>query len=260
MHILETIIEKSNSWINTIIKKVNDHNIQKNGKALSKYDKQCLRLDMVYKMATSINKYTLPTDKLKSFTANLDCGNVTINAIIIRDEREYTLTTDVIYAGGWNKQRFHTRYTTQTTLPQTNRQDVTDKYEALSKAVKRQNNRTKKLNDVITLAKSSINRNLEYLATKKNIKTVTQILEHKNVSWLLDDFESIDKSCHNYKLYKNDIEGYKKYQKECIKDCVNSYKKHIKWATDSVKAHKKLLKDSKTELSSILKNNSKMKI
>ena len=87
-------------------------------KPMDKTDEEMARLNLTYKLLSSIEAYTLPTDKLVKFNSvRSDKGFLTISAVIERDGQEYNLSTEVIGAGGYNIQDYHYRYLTSTKLP-----------------------------------------------------------------------------------------------------------------------------------------------
>jgi hypothetical protein len=87
-------------------------------KPMDKTDEQMARLNLTYKLLSAIETYTLPTDKLVKFNSvRSEKGFITISAVIERDGQEYSLSTEVIGAGGYNIQGYHYRYLTSTKLP-----------------------------------------------------------------------------------------------------------------------------------------------
>ena len=98
------------------------------GRVMSKWLEQITRMQITYDLLRSIEVYTQPTDKLISLKASgSPKGSIVINAVIQRDVRDYGLSTDVIYAGGYNIQRLHYRYLTKTGLPKTGSSAEADK-------------------------------------------------------------------------------------------------------------------------------------
>jgi len=96
---------------------------------MSKFDLEMTELYIIADMVKSVEKYTSNDDFLVSVVSSVsNKGNLQINAIIERNEKQYTLTTDVIYAGGYNIQQLHYRYITNTNLPKTGNNVMTTEY------------------------------------------------------------------------------------------------------------------------------------
>jgi len=104
----------------------------------SKFDKEYFELFVIWDLVKSIEKYTEPTDtlvELSSSTSNK--GNLEIFSKIKRDGIEYSLYTEVIYAGGYNIQKLHYRYLTKSKLPKTwNDENVKRIHEEMKKLSK----------------------------------------------------------------------------------------------------------------------------
>jgi hypothetical protein len=114
------------------------------------------RLTLASDMIRSFETYTLPTDELKDFQIYGSAkGSMTIKCYIEREDQQYRLDTEVIYAGGHNIQRLHYRYITKTELPKQSNltvyKEYVDKIKRLSKGEKIQ----KEINMYkVTLAKN----------------------------------------------------------------------------------------------------------
>jgi len=109
-----------------------------------KYDLEYYEMNIVYDLCRSLEKYTITTDKILWMESrNSIKGNLIIEALIERDSVKYDLSTEAIYAGGYNIQRLHYRYLTNTKLPQTTSNTLTtvikDKIKKLTKAEKLNN-------------------------------------------------------------------------------------------------------------------------
>jgi hypothetical protein len=74
---------------------------QKFERKLSDWDKEMIQLNVILDMVKSVEKYTANDDKLVSVSSSVSIkGNLQINAVIERNGIQYSLTTEVIYAGG----------------------------------------------------------------------------------------------------------------------------------------------------------------
>jgi hypothetical protein len=108
---------------------------------MSNTDEEMARLLLTYKLLSSIESYTLPTDKLLKFNSvGSSKGSIVISAVIERDGQTYDLSTEVISAGGYNIQGFHYRYLTNTKLPKkgdlTESKKIDEKIKRLTKVEK----------------------------------------------------------------------------------------------------------------------------
>ena len=108
---------------------------------MSDTDEEMARLNLTYKLLSSIESYTLPTDKLVNFNSvGSSKGSIVISAVIERDGQPYNLSTEVISAGGYNIQGFHYRYLTNTKLPKkgdlTESKKIDEKIKRLTKVEK----------------------------------------------------------------------------------------------------------------------------
>jgi hypothetical protein len=66
----------------------------------SSYDKELIRLKIIWDMVKSIEIYTLPTDSLVTVSSTIsNKGNLEISAQIQRGGEVYNFNTEVIYAG-----------------------------------------------------------------------------------------------------------------------------------------------------------------
>lgn len=114
------IIEKSlEDRINKVIQETEENEFKRTGRALSDYDKEMIKLSLLQDMFDAIGKYVEKTDELKNFVVDYSHkGNFTIKMNIVRDGEPRYLETEAIYAGGYNIQRLHFRYITNTDLAQ----------------------------------------------------------------------------------------------------------------------------------------------
>jgi hypothetical protein len=101
---------------------------------LSDYDKEMIRINLIYDMLKSLETYTKPDDKLLFIKASWSKkSNIKINGTIERDGVEYEIETEAIYAGGHNIQTLHYRYITKTNLPRTGNSFIQDVYKEKKK-------------------------------------------------------------------------------------------------------------------------------
>ena len=123
-----------------MVDKIESAAIAKGEKHFSNWQKEMIKLNLTYDLVKSIETYTLPTDTLISFSSYTSVkGNIEISAKIGRGEDTFYLTTEAIYAGGYNIQKLHYRYITKTNLPRTKSDTVAKIYaEKIKKMTKLQ--------------------------------------------------------------------------------------------------------------------------
>lgn len=164
--IIDSILKKAEPLIKDMLAKAEEYQIKELKRSFTEYDKNYYRLMFTYELINSIEKYTLPTDKLINFKATQSAkGTVQINSTIERDGKQYPLSTDVIYAGGHNIQRLHFRYITKTSLP---RQPLSPVAAAYKEKMKRMS-KLEKLNTEVQNYQNRINKYKEKIANAEKI-------------------------------------------------------------------------------------------
>jgi len=219
-------------------------------------DRELARLNVIFDMLRSIEKYTLPTDKLVKITSNVARnGSMKISSTINRDGKDYHLSTDAILAGGYNIQRLHYRYLTNTSLPKTNNNTVTSEYQDKIKKM----SKAEKLNLEIKNWEARMKKNAEHIewASKLSDDEIYQrIKDGDNASKgkLSDDpsWEEIVKR-GAAKNYNNDKDYYYSEMEKYKQSSIEFWKtKNIKWKQqDNATGEKELAKLNK-KLSSLL--------
>jgi len=155
--LVETILNKLKPDIDKMVSTI-EAVYKKQGLKFTEFDKEYARLNVVYDMLKSIEKYTSPTDKLVSISSRVARnGSMEISSTINRDGDDYYLETDAILAGGYNIQRLHYRYITKTSLPKTNNNSITSEYQAKIKKM----SKAEKINNEIKSWEKRIEKNLE---------------------------------------------------------------------------------------------------
>lgn len=98
------------------------------GKQMSPWAEQTVRLSLVYDLVRALEVYILPGDEIVRMRySGSPKGSIVISGIIDRGGVEHDITTEVIYAGGYNIQKLHYRYITKTTLPKSTVTPETDR-------------------------------------------------------------------------------------------------------------------------------------
>jgi hypothetical protein len=140
---------------------------------MSEYDEKITKLNIVYDLCVSIEAYTKPTDELISLQASkTPKNNLQIQAQIKRDGIIYDYRTEVIYAGGYNIQKFHLRYITITNLPKTNNNSVANEYKEKIKKL----DKISKLKEEIEQQETAIQKNAIRIAEASKL-TDDEIIE-----------------------------------------------------------------------------------
>ena len=117
------------------------------------FDREMARLNLTLDMVKAVEKYTNPSDSLLSIKVNTSVkGNIEITAQIERDGVTYNLSTEAIYAGGYNIQRLHYRYITRTNIPRTGASTISKEF---SEKIKRMS-RIERLNKDIEQYKTRV--------------------------------------------------------------------------------------------------------
>jgi hypothetical protein len=135
-NVLTKILDKIKPDIDLLLEKYKENYEKQFEKPMSEYDEDLSRLIIVSDLVKSIGNHTKPDDDLKEIRTSVSPkGNLEIDAIIVRDGVEYPLSTEVIYAGGYNIQRLHYRYITKTRLPKSSSNELADEYKKKIKAM-----------------------------------------------------------------------------------------------------------------------------
>jgi hypothetical protein len=202
----------------------------------SSYDKELIRLKIIWDMVKAIEIYTLPTDSLVTVSSTIsNKGNLEISAQIQRGGEVYNFNTEVIYAGGYNIQQLHFRYITKTNLPKTGSSVVTKEYADKIKKL----SKLEKLNNEIQSLQNRIKTNQDLIAVNSKMldSEILEILKKEDsnidVTWKDIVSRGADK---NY----NDQVDFQKRQNEYIKNRIEFWKrKNIGWKVEDVESAKK---------------------
>jgi hypothetical protein len=253
--LVDTILDKLKPDIDKMVSTI-EAVYKKQKLTFTEFDRELTRLNVVFDMLKSIEKYTLPTDKLVKITSSVARnGSMKISSTINRDGNDYYLSTDAILAGGYNIQRLHYRYLTNTSLPKTNNNTVTSEYQDKIKKM----SKAEKLNMEIKNWEERMKKNAEHIewASKLSDDEIYQrIKDGDNASKdkLADDpsWEEIVKR-GAAKNYNNDKDYYYSEMEKYKQSSIEFWKtKNIKWKQqDNVTGEKELVKLNK-KLSSLL--------
>lgn len=205
---IDQMVEESIKWLE-----------KQQKRPVTKFDREYTRLSIIYDMVRSIEKYTEPTDELKSISAKgSPKGSIVIDSDIIRDGKIHNMYTSVIFAGGYNIQRLHYRYLTKTTLP-------SSKTDLLSKQLKSKMNKLSKGERI-----------------SKDIDRLTDILEKRKEKYKIDsklsddEIEKMIKS--DNKFYDTKWSELNDYGKKNYGTPENFYKDQASQLNDKIKSWK----------------------
>jgi hypothetical protein len=217
---------------------------------MTKYDEELSRLIIVSDLVKSIGNHTEPDDDLKEVKTSVSPkGNLEIDAIIVRDGVEYPLSTEVIYAGGYNIQRLHYRYITKTRLPKSSSNELADEYKKKIKAM----TAAEKIRNEIQGFETRINRNDERVEASKKLsdEEILDDVKEKDryFSWPTWDEIVVRGADKNYE-YSEDV--YNKSKEEEMERKINFWKsQNIEWPEKNSVDLKKVIEKLKKKLAAI---------
>ena len=245
---IDFLLTKIQPVINDIVAQQKEK-AEKDGERFSKFEEHIAELTLKYDLLKALGNYTKPSDKLiKGSVSKSHKGSLTIDAIIERDDVEYPLYTEVIYAGGYNIQRLHFRYLTKTKLPKSSSNPEADKVKVqLAKLSKGE-----KISNEIKHWEARIAKNK--IDIEKNSKfTDKQILDKVNADgkFVWPSWEEIVKR-DAAKNYNNDEATYNKQKKESEEHSVEYWKRqNIKWKEEDIKTGEKTIAKLKAKLDAL---------
>lgn len=173
--IITSIITKLESDIQKLVSAYAASNEKHTGKPMTKFQLEYTEIMVTYDFIKSVEKYTTNEDILLSVSSTVSHkGNLEINVRISRNTKEYSLSTEVIYAGGYNIQQLHYRYITHTNLPKSGNCIITDEYAAKLKKM----TKIEKLQEEIKINKNWMQRYQENVDKLSSITTPDEIFEY----------------------------------------------------------------------------------
>jgi hypothetical protein len=236
--LVDSILSALENTILEMVNRVEKFYTEKEVK-FTEYDRELVRLNIIYDMLRSVESYTLPTDVLISINPSTSRkGNIEIFAQIQRAGEDYTLSTEAIIAGGYNIQRAHYRYLTKTNLPKTGQSAEAQAYAAEIKKL----TKVEKLNQEISYFERDIEKIDANLPKNSSLtdEQIAQILKdeshysHNNPSW-----EQIIKN-GAAKNYDNSEEVYNAAVAKYQASGIDFWKtQNVKWPTDRKKSLQK---------------------
>lgn len=233
--VLTQLNDRIEQMVARIVEFQNKKIAEQNGRLLSQYAIDSIRISLVYDLVKSIEKYTMVTDSLKSIQNAYVGGSIQIYAYIMRDGNEYSFETNVIEAGGYNVQCFHYRYITKTNLPKTGNSELTD---SIKNEIKRLS-KIERIEAEIKTLQNYINRYENRIA--EYLKPTDQELMETSYFFNLTWSEIVNRGADvNYKGGETEFNEMRQkdmnrmveirindinWLKRCIKNCESSIKK-----------------------------------
>lgn len=255
-HIIESL---NYNFINDVLDKMSDtldqmvqetenkwNADEKNLRPFSKYDREMTRLLLTQDLVKSFSTYCKRSDEMLDFNIyGSSKGTLTIKASVKRENVQYYLLTSVIYAGGYNIQRLHYRYLTDTNLPKDGDtsvlKEITEKIKKLSKGEKLQK-------EIETYEKRISNTEIK-IAERERL-TDSEILQtSQSYKYLIMTHNQINRESHNWKTWSNDSDGFEKRQETERSEYIADFKRStsllrsrdiVNWKKEIAKLEKKL--------------------
>jgi hypothetical protein len=145
----------------------------------SEFDIKMYQLGITIDLIEAFGRYIKSDDSIKVSKFNNDKGAIVIHCDVTREGVTYPMSTELIYAGGYNIQQLHYRYISHTKLPANANNTAADNLiKEKSKLTKEQ-----KINAEIEYLNNWVNRDIENI-NKEKVKTIDDIAKEK--VWLTD--------------------------------------------------------------------------
>jgi hypothetical protein len=249
-NVLAKILNRIQPDIDSLLEKYRKSFEKQLEKPMTKYDEELARLTIIFDLVKSIGNHTKPDDDLKEIRTSVSPkGNLEIDAIIVRDGVEYPLSTEVIYAGGYNIQRLHYRYITKTRLPKSSSNELADAY---NKKIKSMTAIEKIRNEIESYEKRILNNDTRVGSSKKlSDEEILDLVKQKDnyFDWPTWD-EIVSRGAD--KNYDYSEEKYNKSKEEGIARDIDFWKsQNIEWPEKNSVALKKEVEKLKKKLAVI---------
>lgn len=114
--VVDDILSVTEPFLNDLTEKARDY-AKEYGIPFTERDFEYHKLNLIYDLLGALGKRIKKEDKLIKLNHSSHAGTVTINAIIERDGEKHRFNTRMILAGGYNIQKLHYRYITDSSLP-----------------------------------------------------------------------------------------------------------------------------------------------
>lgn len=223
MKAIEQILQVAQEHIDKCVENLRKF-LEKKNMPFSAKDEEIHRLELTIPLIRSIHKYLLPEDIFTSVTVDKYETYVTISGIVSRDSKEYPFQTRIIYAGGWNIQKEHTRYITHSKLPKnTDKSAVAALENKLKKLTKKQ-----KLQENIDRCDTMIARHEKELQEFQRVSALSEEEKlkvfHDKYFWNTDPRIRDNPECRAEQL--EIVNRKTKWGIRCCKQSINSERKY----------------------------------
>lgn len=241
MNIITTILTNLDSQIKNLVSEYAKSYKKITGKDMTENNLKYTELEITHDLVKSVEKYTSNTDNLVSVSSQVSAkGNLEINAVIERNNVNYSLSTEVIYAGGHNIQILHYRYITKTNLPKTGSSIVT---ESIKSQIKKMDKISKLLDENSKYLKKV--KELELEVSRKilfnNQDIINEYLSEKSEghsSYITDTFEQ-NKSKYPNSTWEKD--EYLEFQKKSINNIITHFNQILIIEKNHIKSYYKMI-------------------
>lgn len=170
MNNLQSVLEIAKPKIDEMLSKFVANQLKKN-KHFRPFDAEMYELGITIDLMKAFGKYVKPTDVVSNVRIDTSKGVIIIDCDVTRDGYTHILTTEMIYAGGYNIQCLHYRYISHTDLRSNENNTAADAL--IAKRVKL--TKTEQINQSIECEMSRYNRLMsEFNALK--VMTVGQVI------------------------------------------------------------------------------------
>lgn len=236
--IIKKIIEELKPNITTLVNRVVAVIEKKTEKSLNHWDIEMIELNVIHDMVKSVEKYTAHDDVLVSVNSSVSLkGNIEINAVIERNQTQYSLSTEVIYAGGYNIQKLHYRYITNSKLPITNNCTIATEYANKIKKM----TKIEKLQAEIITNKNWIARYQDELVIKENVKpeNVVDYLKSKNPNYFnRKPWDELSEQAH---INWESEEKYHQYAIDALENDIKDFYQGIRILKSNIESGAKVI-------------------
>ena len=238
-NIIERLLKTIEPQLTEMVNRITNYIEEKEKRVVTTQEKTYISLSTVYKLSEALSKYLKNDDIIITANSTLDHGsNAVINTVIKRDNIDHTLTTEVIYAGGYNIQSLHYRYITHTDLKQEGDSLLSTPYKEKLKILKS----TEKIEKDIKMYEN-------YIKTdEENIEKLSQMTRQE----IFDD--------HTYKrptwaeIIERGADKNFNYSEETYNRVQDEYEEYmIKWHTQAIERSKDRIKEFRLKIKKLEK-------
>lgn len=223
--------------------------LKKENPCWTNFHEEMTALGLVFDMVKALGKHIKPTDTLSNTSFRTTAGVFKIETNVHRDGERYFLETRMIDAGGYNIQRYHYRYLTNTTLPSSTGDQ--DSIKAIDTQIKNMT-KAEKLGTEIKIWEKRIE-NITLDIETRNLMTREEKLAHGPYAFKYPTYENLNSPSVMYDRYHGNPEGYAQYVKGEEDRKIELFDRSTKIKVNDIKMYEKELNKLKTKLEAIEK-------